>query len=41
MPDTFQFHDLETVPEGSKELLGKLYADTGRDEFYAVLAGSP
>ena len=32
MPDTFEFHDLETAPEASKELLGKLYAETGRNE---------
>ena len=41
MPDTFEFHDLETAPEASKELLGKLYAETGRNEFCDVLAGSP
>ena len=41
MPDAFQFHDLQTAPEASKELLNKLYAETGRNKFYAVLAGSP
>ena len=41
MPNTFQFHDPETAPEASKELLSKLYAQTGRNEFYACLAGSP
>ena len=41
MPDKFQFHDPETAPEASKELLSKLYAQTGRSEFYACLAGSP
>ena len=39
MPDTLQFHDLETAPETSKELLGELYADTGQNEFKFVLAG--
>jgi alkylhydroperoxidase family enzyme len=41
MTDTFKFHDLESAPEASKELLSKLFAETGRNGFYAVLAESP
>ncbi len=41
MTNTFVFHDLETAPEASKELLNGLFAKSGRNGFYAVLAGSP
>ena len=41
MSDTFKFHDLESAPEASKELLSRLFAETGRNGFYAVLAESP
>ena len=41
MANTFKFHDLESAPEASKELLSELFAGTGRNGFYAVLAESP
>ena len=41
MSDTFKFHDLESAPEASKELLSRLFAETGRNGFYAVLSESP
>ena len=41
MANTFKFHDLESAPEASKELLSKLFAETGHNGFYAVLAESP
>ena len=31
MADTFKFHDLESVPEASKELLSRLFAESGRN----------
>ena len=41
MPDNFKFHDVESAPEASKDLLGKLFAETGSNAFYAVCAESP
>ena len=41
MSDTFKFHDLESAPEASKELLSRLFAESGRNGFYAVLSESP
>ena len=31
MTDTFKFHDLESAPEASKELLSRPFAEIGRN----------
>ena len=41
MVEKFKFHDPESAPEASKELLSRLFAETGSNGFYAILAGSP
>ena len=41
MVEKFKFHDPESAPEASRELLSRLFAESGSNSFYAILAGSP
>jgi hypothetical protein len=41
MSETFIFHNIKTAPYQSTPLLEKLFAQSGPNRFYTVMAGSP
>jgi hypothetical protein len=41
MSETFIFHNIKTTPYQSTPLLEELFAQSGPNRFYTVMAGSP